>query len=916
MEREVRPDPEKLLERITDDKRGKLTIFLGPAAGVGKTFAMLSAAHERKSEGIDVVIGWVDTHKRPDTERLVEGLEVIPPKTIVYKGTVFEEMDVDAIIARKPMIVLVDELAHTNVPGSRHHKRYQDVEEILDNGIDVFTTLNIQHIESLNDVVAQITGVVVRETVPDRILEQASEVRLIDLSAEELIQRLKEGKVYVPEQADKALKNFFRKGNINALRELALRRTAERIDKQLDKYMKAHDIQGPWPVKERIMVCISPSPLSANLIRFARRMVNRLEAEFYAVYVEKPEDLHNEKLQQGIRKNLSLAENLGAQTVILTGNDLAKEIIDFARSKNITQIIIGKPLEFKLLDIWKGSLVDRILRLSRGISVHVITGEVDEDDKPWTQMYKEMKQRVSFIPFIKDLFIVAAFTLICKMAGKILSTADLTLIYQIPVLMSAVRSGLLSGIFTAFISTLALNFFFIPPLRTFSVANVGYILNLIIFMVTAIIISSLISRLTRIAEASQKREARTAAMYRLSRNIAATADTKYLLEMVTKEICNIFHADTMILRPDDKGKLKVDFYATSNHNDEDGVRILQDNEANSFNLAEKERATATWVYEHGEKAGFGTDTLSDAKAVYIPLKTQKNTFGVLGIRFERENRYLTPDEWQLLDAFAGLAAIAVERISLSEEAKKAEILAKTEQLRVALLDSVSHELRTPLSSIIGAATTLLEEEGLYDKEVRRNMLSTILNSAMRMNILVENLLGMTRIESGNLRLRLDWCALEDIIGSALTRLKDRLEGRSVNVDVDPKLPLLYVDFVLMEQVMINLLDNAVKYSPKGSPITITAKLSDKAVEIQVEDEGIGIPEEDLERIFDKFYRAETSRHVSGTGVGLSICKGIVEAHGGKIKAENRDKKGARFSINLPLSALQQEKTESLPGDSR
>ncbi|MBM7583315.1 two-component system sensor histidine kinase KdpD [Caldicoprobacter guelmensis] len=916
MEREVRPDPEKLLEKITDDKRGKLTIFLGPAAGVGKTFAMLSAAHERKSKGIDVVIGWVDTHKRPDTEKLVEGLEVIPPKKIVYKGTVFEEMDVDAIIARRPMIVLVDELAHTNVPGSRHHKRYQDVEEILDNGIDVFTTLNIQHIESLNDVVAQITGVVVRETVPDRILEQASEIRLIDLSSDELIQRLKEGKVYVPEQADKALKNFFRKGNIEALRELALRRTAERIDKQLDEYMKAHDIRGPWPVKERIMVCISPSPLSANLIRFAGRMANRLEAEFYAVYVERPEGLNDEKLQQRLRKNLSLAENLGAQTVILTGSDPAKEIIDFARSKNITQIVIGKPLRFKLIDICKGSLVDRILRLSRGISVHIITGEVDQDERSWTQKYKEMTQKVSLMPFIKSVIIVAAFTFLCKMAEKILNTADLTLIYQIPVLISATRSGLLSGIFTAFVSALALNFFFIPPLRTFSVANVGYVLNLIMFMITAIIISSLISRLTKIAEASQKREARTAAMYRLSRNIAATADTNYLLEMVTREICNIFHADTMILRPDDKGKLRMDFYATSDRNEEKDVGVLQSNGANSFCFGEKERATATWVYEHGEKAGFGTDTLSDAKAVYIPLKTQKSTFGVLGVKFEREDRYLTPDEWQLLDAFAGLAAIAVERICLSEEAKKAEILAKTEQLRVALLDSVSHELRTPLSSIIGAATTLLEEEGLYDKEVRRNMLSTILNSAKRMNIVVENLLGMTRIESGNLRLRLDWCALEDIIGSALTRLKDRLEGRLVNVDVDSNLPLIYVDFVLMEQVMINLLDNAIKYSPKGSPITIRAKPLGKTVEIEVEDEGIGIPEEDLERIFDKFYRAETSQHVSGTGVGLSICKGIVEAHGGKIKAENREGKGARFSISLPISAVQQERPEGLLGDDK
>lgn len=899
-EEEKRPDPDQLLERIKDENRGKLVVFLGPAAGVGKTYAMLEAAHERlEADGVDVVVGWVETHKRQETEALLKGLEIIPPREISYKGKVIQEMDLDAILRRRPQLALVDELAHTNAPGSRHAKRYQDVEELLDAGIDVFTTLNIQHLESLNDVIAQITGITVKETIPDGVLERADEIRLIDLSPEDLIQRLKEGKVYVPEQAERALRHFFRPGNINALRELALRHTAERVDRQLERYMKAHEIKGPWPVDERVLVCVSPSPFSANLIRVAYRMAVRLRADWIAVHVEQTGrgDL-SERERDRLARNLRLAEQLGAEVVTLTGNDVAQVLAQFARSRNVTQMIIGKPLKPMLVDLVRGSLVDRIMRLSRGISIHVIPGEPEKDDTRWRRAPRTAWPGLPLLLYVQAFLAVAVVTVFTLLFRPALTTVDLNLIYLLPVLVAASRLGLGSAIFAAVLGLLALDFFFTQPIFTFTVANVRHVFTLLIFLIVAIIISSFASRLHYEARAARLREAKTAALYRLSREIAATSDADQLVNLVAKEACDIFTGDAMVILPDDNGELAIRSLVSCPQPPSQATEAKTEPEPHKFD--EKERATATWVFHHGEIAGRGTETLAEASAIYVPLHTARRVVGVLGLRRNDDRRYLSPDERRMLEAFAGLAAVAIERIRLTEEAKKAEILTATEQLRMALLDSVSHDLRTPLASIIGAVTSLLEDGDLYAKEVRRSFLEIIRDEAEHMNRLVGNLLDMARLETGVLHLARDWCDVEDVIGAALARLGNRLEGRSVNLDIPHDLPLIYIDFVLIEQALVNLLDNAVRYSPPGSDIDIVVRKEDKAIEMAILDRGVGIPKEDLERIFDKFYRVKRPGHGGGTGLGLSICKGIVHAHGGRIWAENREGGGTKVTFTLPL----------------
>lgn len=877
-----RPSPEALLVAAEQEGRGRLKIFFGAAPGVGKTYAMLEAAQVRRREGVDVVVGVVETHGRPETEELLEGLEVIPRRPLEYRGKTFTEMDLDAILARHPSLALVDELAHTNIPGSRHPKRYLDVEELLAAGIDVYTTVNVQHLESLHDVVAQITGTRVRETIPDRLLDDAAEIELIDLSPEELLQRLREGKVYIPEQAQRAIQRFFRLGNLTALRELALRRTAERVDEQMQTYMQAHAIPGPWPARERILVCVSPSPLSPRLVRAARRMADRRHAEWMAVYVETPQhhrlsDADRDRLAHTLR----LVEQLGGEVVTIPGENVAEDLIKYAQTRNVTEIIIGKSLRSRWSELWRGSIVNDLIRKSGNIDVYVINGE---EEPPRHIGRAPVYQRPVLSAYIWSAAAVSVTTLIAKGLQLYLPLPDLSMVFLTAVLYSAVTWGLLPSIGASILSVLMYNFFFIPPLHTFTVASPRDLLNLIIFLLVAVLTSNLAARVRNQAEAAKHREARTAALYALSRQIAGAAELADVLRAIVNHVAQILSAKVVILLPDA------------------GQLVLMAGSPAETALTEAERAAATWAWQHQQPAGRGADTLPGAEWFYLPLSTAQGTVGVLGLQFEPSGATLSPDQRRLLEALAGQAAVAIERTRLVREMEQARLTAETERLRDALLSSVSHDLRTPLVSIIGSVTSLLTYGTSYDEATRRDLLSTIQEEAERLNRFVGNLLDMMRLEAGELQLNRQWVDIGDVIGTAASRLRHALSQHRLAVEVTPDLPALWLDFVLVEHVLINLLENAAKYSPPGTTIRVEARRHDDAMVVEVVDEGVGVSPADLERIFDKFYRVRRGdRQGAGTGLGLSICRGIVEAHGGRILARSpANGKGMAFVVTLPI----------------
>jgi two-component system sensor histidine kinase KdpD len=903
-------DPDSLLQQIQKEARGKLTVFLGPAAGVGKTYAMLVAAHERLEIGSDIVIGWIETHGRRETEELTEGLPAIPPKEIPYKGKTLKEMDIDAILARKPQTVLVDEMAHTNVPGSRHVRRYQDIEELLEAGINVYTTINIQHIESLNDIVEQITGVKVRETVPDYMLEVADQIRLVDISPEELIQRLKEGKVYVPQQAERALHNFFRAGNINALRELALRRTADRVDKYLHEYMKSHDIQGPWPAAERVMVCISPSPFSAQLVRAARRLSSGMQAEWFAVYIENPRVLLSEEERCRLAKHLQLAEELGAKTIMTTGRDVAEELIDLAHNHHVTQIVIGKPLHSTLREWLYGSVVDRLIRRAEGISVHVIPGKSSPKAAAGNKVLPPLG-KINWVHYAGSMLMLAVTTGINLWFKTELENVNIVLLYLLPVLCSALWWGVGPTIATSLAGVVLFDYLFVPPVFSFTIADIRYAFSFLIFVIVGLVVSRQAERLRQQVLQARKREGRMRTLYELSREIAAVSGMETIVRVVVRRAVESFNREVIILLPDSSGQLlqwarqgpkahtqpaseleNIGIIATS------GEITVYKQPLEDVN----EQAVAIWVMEHGEPAGRGTETLPGAKFTYLPLKSEQKIMGVLGV--DMSEKYISPEFRQLWEAFAGLAAIAIERAKLAEQAKQAALLAESDKLRTALFNSISHELRTPLSSIIGAISGLLDDKIAASPGARAALSETVKDGAARMERLISNLLDTARLESGMMQLKNDWCDISDIIGSALRRLGETVQGTPLQVEVPDHAALVWADCVLLEQVFVNLIDNAIKYSPKGSPLDIKASFSTANVTVSVADRGPGIPEGDLQRVFDKFYRLKSPRNVSGTGLGLAICKGIIEAHGGLIWAENRMGGGTIMVMQIPLGKTQ------------
>ncbi len=884
-----RPDPDQLLAQVQNEEiaaaRGKLKIFLGYAAVVGKTFSMLEAAHQRRGEGVDVVIGYIETHNRAETEALVAGLEMIPRKQIEYHNVTLPEMDVDAILARHPKLALVDELAHTNAPGSRHPKRYQDVYELLNAGINVYTTLNIQHLESLNDVVAQITGILVRETIPDKVIDEASELELIDLPPDELLTRLTDGKVYLPEQAARAIDKFFRKGNLTALREMTLRRAAERVDGQMRAYMRSLAINQVWAAGEHIAVCVSPSGLGERLVRSARRLADELNADWMAVYVETPAHLAlpQEKREQ-VARTLRLAEELGARVKVIpstgTAKSVAKTILEYARKHNVTKIVAGKPIRPRWFDLLRGSLVDELIYRSGDIDIYVITSadpaRIPPDDNP-------LRPRSDWKKYALGILLTIIATGLGYLVELNISPTNLVMIYLLAVVIAAVYLGRGPSILVSILGVLAFDFFFVPPYFTFVVDDVEYVITFIGLFLVGVVISALAVSAREQAEAAQRREADTAMLYALSRDLAAADGLEAVLKAMRTHLEADFGRDVVIYIP--LGDTLTPYV------DMDSFQPVP---------GESELSLALWCYRHAEPAGAGTNTLPSAEPRFMPLKTSRHTVGVLSLKPLDPTRPISPDQQRMLESFANQTAQAIERVHLAEQARQIKLLQAAEKLQNALLNSISHDLRTPLVSITGALTTLEAQGNALETEAAQSLIETAREEADRLNRLVGNLLDMTRLEAGALKVKRDPADVQDILGTAIGQMEARLTGRNIRVDVPDSFPLVSLDFVLIVHVITNLLDNALKYSPENSPLEVRARMDGQEVHISMQDRGLGIPVDDLEHVFDKFYRVQRPEQVTGTGLGLAICKGIVEAHSGRIWAANREGGGTVITVALPL----------------
>jgi two-component system sensor histidine kinase KdpD len=898
---ERRPDPDELLARVkeaeTRQGRGKLKIFFGAAAGVGKTYAMLEAAREQRAQGVDVVVGWVETHGRVETEALLGDLEILPRRPVEYRGARLQELDLDAALARRPALILIDELAHTNAPGSRHAKRWQDVLELLDAGINVYSAMNVQHVDSLNDVVAKITGVVVRETVPDSIFDHTDEVELIDLPPDDLLQRLRDGKIYIPEQAREAIENFFRKGNLIALRELALRVTAQHVDAEMRHYMRDHAIRQTWPVRERLLVCIGPSPSSIRLVRAAKRMAEGLGAEWIVAYVETPSQVRlPQEARDRVAQTMRLAEQLGAETHTLTGQRMSDEILPFARSRNVSKIVVGKPERPLWKRIAMGSIVDTLVQGSGDIDVYVISGDRDDSrplpPRPW-------QAQTDWAPYGYALVTVAICTGIAWAMFPYFAFSNLIMVYLLGVIVVATRYGRGPSLLASLASVGAFDFFFVPPYFTFAVSDTQYFITFSVMLIVAVVISGLATRIRDQAVSARERERRMAALYAMSRELASTRGVQGLLAVAIRHITEVFRARVAVLLPDASGRLGG------------GVSVGAE-----FPMESTEVAVSQWVYEHGQVAGQGTDTLPGATGLYVPLLGSRGTVGVLGLRPNDPRSLRAPEQLHQLETFASQTALAIERARLAEEAEQAQVRAETERLRNSLLSSVSHDLRTPLASITGAASTLLENEARLDAGTRRDLLEALHEEADRLNRLVQNLLEMTRLEAGALVPHTAWHSIEEVVGAALGRFGKSLAERPVTTRIPAELPLVRMDDVLIEQVLINLIDNAIKYTPHGTPIEVSADEIGGAVVVEVADRGPGLPPGEERLIFEKFHRTDPAPSVRGAGLGLAICQGIIQAHGGRIWAENRPGGGVALRFALPRkdvpAALAEPPTLSKP----
>ncbi|MGA9033213.1 MAG: two-component system sensor histidine kinase KdpD [Sulfuricaulis sp.] len=888
-----RPNPDELLERVQREeqkaRRGKLKLFFGACAGVGKTFAMLSTAHMLKQQGTDVMVGLVETHGRADTAELLEGLEILPPKKLEYRGKQLTEFDLDAALQRKPAVLIVDELAHTNVTGSRHDKRWQDVQELLDAGIDVLTTVNVQHLESLNDIVGQITGIRVWETIPDTVFDHADEVTVVDLPADELLQRLKEGKVYIPDQAERAIQNFFRKGNLIALRELALRRTADRVDAQMREYREDKSIRGMWQAKERLLVCVGPGPDAEKLIRSAARLAGNLHADWIAAYVETPRlQRLPQETRDRILKILRLAQELGAETTTLTGEDAALSLFSYARSRNVSKLVVGKTSRPGWRRRFSIPLAEELSLMASDVDVYVVGHEPAGKATPTGETVDfgssalSEKHRSRNWGYLVAVAICALGTAMAMHLMNYLELTNIIMLYLLSVMLIAFRFGRGPAILSSVLSVAAFDFFFVPPKFTFAVSDTQYILTFAVMLAVALTISQLTANMRYQARVATLREQRAKALYEMARELGAALQPEQILEIANRHLQGVFMAETAILLPDLSEK----------------IAPPPPREGQPPRGMALDTAIAQWVFDHQQAAGFGTNTLSGSSAYYLPLKAPIRPRGVLALAPSNPRLIFVPEQHRLLETFASQIALALERVHFVDVAQGALLKIESERLRNSLLTAISHDLRTPLTALVGLASTLEADANL--PEHSRELAEAMHEQAVRMSNLVNNLLDMARLQSGEVQLNRQWHVLEEIVGSALRSLRHAIANHDIKVSLETSLPLIYVDSVLIERVLCNLIENATKYTPPGSQIRIGAETLDRELRVTVTDNGPGLPQDMIETVFEKFTRVQKESATPGVGLGLAICKAIVQAHRGRIWAENTDEGGARFTFTLPL----------------
>jgi two-component system sensor histidine kinase KdpD len=875
--RDQRPDPDALLRQVQaqegEKARGRLKVFLGASAGVGKTYAMLSDAHEQKERGIDVAIGYIETHGRKETEALVQGLEFIPLRKIAYRGIFLREFDLDGALSRHPQLLLVDELAHSNAPESRHPKRWQDIEELLDAGINVYTTVNIQHLESLNDVVAQITGVVVRETVPDAFIEHADDIEVVDLPPEELRQRLRDGKVYVPERVDQALDGFFKPGNLTALRELALRRAADRVDLEARSFREGAGV--PWATRERVLVCVAPNQLGERVVRAAARIGAAAHAEMFALYVESERQRRRPAADLAhAEEALRMAERLGMETARREGSDIVDEILNFARSRHATLIVVGKPIKNRLHEIVFGSVVDELVRRSGEINVYVLTNAAESIDRERTQL-------AISAPSGKDYAWAAAGTAAPTLAGLAiyghLPKENIVALYLMAIAYVGSKTTPIASGASCLLSVAAYDFFFVPPRFNFAVESPQYLPTFGVMLMTALLISSLTLRMRQQAEAASNRERRTAALYELSKQLSRSRGTTEISRVTATMIQNDLSVDASVLLPNDRKRLEVVVPSRS-----------------QFEKDLREHSVAQWCFDHGKPAGAGTDTLPGATGTYFALTTDRGVLGVLACSSIYYQQPLDLTQYPLLQTFANSLALALERAVLAKEGQQARLTAESERIRSSLLSSVSHDIRTPLTVIQGAASALVSHHGDPEELAR-----TIMAESERLNRQVRNLLDMTRFESGSVQPNLEWHAPEEIVGDAIRRAESVLTGRKVSADVAPGLTLIKADGQLLEQALTNLLENAARHTPPDTPIDVRAVQEHGSIRFSVLDRGLGVPEHVRPHLFESFAQARQDQE--GFGLGLAIASSAMKVQGGEATMTDRPGGGAVFTLSLPMT---------------
>ncbi|MDN5870164.1 MAG: sensor histidine kinase KdpD [Nitrococcus sp.] len=890
-QKENRPNPDALLAEMDREQRGGLKIFLGAAPGVGKTYAMLLAAREAHKEGRDVVVGVIESHGRQETEVLCEGLDRIPLQSVPYRGRTFPELDLDAVIERRPAIVLVDELAHRNIPGTRHPRRYHDIDELLEHGIEVWTTLNVQHLESLNDSVARISGARMRETVPDNLLEKARDVVLIDLTPRELIERLKQGKVYVPEQARAALDGFFNPSNLTALREMAFVAATNRVDADLREAMRRHGKGGPWPARERLVIAIDGRRNSDRVVRAGKRLADQWRAPWTVVYVDTGRARGTAE-RESLERAFQLTERLGGDTALLRGPYIDAEIVAYARDHNVTTIVIGRTRERPLAALFRQTLTQRLLRRNKDFEITVIGAEPDRPAplrRRW-ESWRAALRRSRWHHYGFAVLVVALCVVVCAALERVLPlpVPTLSLVFLTGVLFVAARTTLPAALAAVVISSLAFNYFFTAPRFSFSIYNTGEIITVLLFLVVAVMGGNLASRLRAQVAALRATNAQSQALLALSKRLAKAPDPTAVRRVAAEAIASFERVPACLLMNGEPGTLRIAAAAPE-----------------PVTLDDKARAAADWAYEHSRPSGYHSETLANVGWRFIPLLLEKTRYGVLGVRLGELPARPGSEQLLLLDALANQVTLTLARTELTSSLSRARVAEETERLRSALLSSVSHDLRTPLSSMLGSASTLRDLGEQLSAADKRELLEAILGEGQRLNRYIENLLDMTRLGHGTLKLARDWVALADIVASALRRLREALVGLRVVRDIPDELPLLYVHPALIEQALVNVIENAASFSRAGGEVRIAGRREGDRLRITVSDQGPGIPEADRPRVFDMFFTGEggdTGRR--GSGLGLAICHGMVGAHGGSIEAlPGPAGRGTTIAIRLPVLEL-------------